>query len=92
MSKYLDVWELAEELAISQATLVRRLKRESWLLPPLAHLGMPGLLRWRAEDVRSWRVEMELMAASTLPPGNASSVTQMHDDKGTTAQFAINAN
>lgn len=57
ISKYLDAWELAEELAISRTTLLRRLKREPWLLPPLAHLGMPGLLRWREVDVQMWKLE-----------------------------------
>jgi predicted DNA-binding transcriptional regulator AlpA len=68
MSKYLDVWELAEKLQVSRMTVMRRLKREPWKLPPIAHLGMPGLLRWRAGDVRSWRLEMELTAGSTMPP------------------------
>lgn len=57
ISKYLDAWELAEELAISRTTLIRRLKREPWLLPPLAQLGMAGLLRWREIDVQMWKLE-----------------------------------
>lgn len=56
-SKYLDTWELADELKISQRALMRRLKREPWKLPPLAHLGTVGLLRWREADVEIWRME-----------------------------------
>jgi predicted DNA-binding transcriptional regulator AlpA len=57
MSKYLDAWELAEALQVSRMTVIRRLKREPWKLPPLAHLGMPGLLRWREVDVQMWKME-----------------------------------
>jgi predicted DNA-binding transcriptional regulator AlpA len=52
MSKYLDAWELAEALQVSRMTVMRRLKREPWKLPPIAHVGMPGLLRWREADVQ----------------------------------------
>jgi len=57
MSKYLDAWELAEELQVSRMTVMRRLKREPWKLPPIAHVGMKGLLRWREADVQMWKME-----------------------------------
>ena len=57
ISKYLDAWELAEELHITQSTVMRRARMQPWLLPPPAHLGNRGLLRWREADVRQWKLE-----------------------------------
>jgi predicted DNA-binding transcriptional regulator AlpA len=71
ISKYLDARELAEELQVSHATVMRRLKREPWRLPPIAHVGIPRLLRWRENDVWRWRLETELKSELSHPASSA---------------------
>ena len=53
-NSYLDALELAELLGVSVQSVILRVRRRPWLLPPRAVLYERQLLRWRHDVVEAW--------------------------------------
>lgn len=62
MATYLDVFELAEILGRTPATIRRNMRCRPWLVPAKMHIPGTRMLRWRATDVEVWLAEQKAFA------------------------------
>lgn len=61
MSTYLDLWELAERLELQPGTIMHRLRKCPWNVPPRAQVTEEELLRWKTTEVELWLREQQLL-------------------------------
>lgn len=54
MTKYLDIDELAEVMAVKPETIRRYLRLHPPKVPPKMHMSGTKMLRWREHEVKSW--------------------------------------
>lgn len=60
MTRYLDVFELAEMLKVTPQTIRRNIRTRRWGVPQKMHIPGTSMLRWRADDVETWLRESQV--------------------------------